>query len=73
MTRKKNGRPKPYIQRMRELVGLSQKEAATLSGVSHRTIQSFESLVTGTSENIEALLTVYFRRMKPDTNREIIG
>jgi transcriptional regulator with XRE-family HTH domain len=72
-TTKKNGRPKPYIQKLRELTGISQDKAAELSGVSKRMIQTLENYTTGTSENIEALLTVYFTRLDPEKNKELIG
>lgn len=66
-------RDKPYIRRLRELVGISRAEAARRSGVSIRTIETLEKYQTGTSENIEALLTVYFRNLDPAKNKELIG
>ncbi len=63
---------KTYLRKMRELTGLTIRDASDRAGVSEDKIQAWEVCRTGTGEDIEAVLTVYFQRLRVEHNRELL-
>lgn len=62
-----------YLKKLRELAGLTQEQAGFISGVNKGTIQNYETFKTGPSENVEAMLETYFKRIGPEKNRELLN